>query len=371
MVWSQHGFESFDPTVLVLIQWFWFWSNVMWLTFFIYGQRTQVSIESTKFWFYYYQSQPVIIGKTSGGLETLMWPIPRGDMIPIGWGDDHDVTSHYHSLLTPPQNTMGAHHNHWWLAMRHTTTIERQWRLPTNVHRRPAPPSMHGDDGPPWPLMTSMHKGPPPPPMNGHEVSAPGSMNGYDRPQPWSAMTIDDWPWDPPPPPSRNGNNHPQMSMGTQHHHQQLEMMAHHNLWWLAMRTSYHDWQAPTRPPPPLTNGHVVPAPWSTDGECPLSSQDWQMAMTTHNHDLPTTTSDDWPWDPPPRSRNGDGHPWMSMGAQHHHRWMEMMAHHNLWWLAMRASYYDWQAPTGAHPYHWRMATGSQHHGQRTMTNAH
>ena len=76
------------------------------------------------------------------------------DTSQLGEVTEHDVTRHYRTLLTTPTTI-----DDW--PRGPTTTIEKRRRPPTNVHGCPAPPSTHGDDGPPRPLMIG-HKNPRP-----------------------------------------------------------------------------------------------------------------------------------------------------------------------------------------------------------------
>jgi len=81
-----------------------------------------------------------------------------------------------HSLLAPPRNTMSAHHDHQWLAMR----IHHHDRgMVMTTHKCPQAPNTMIDEQQRWPTG---HKDPPPWLTSTHE-------------QPWGTTpTIDEWP---------------------------------------------------------------------------------------------------------------------------------------------------------------------------------
>ena len=89
--------------------------------------------------------------------------------------------------------------------------------------------------------------------------------------------------------------------------------------------------------------------------QCHTSLPHSLLATPTKHNERPPRPSTIGYEDPPPWSRNGDNHPQMSMGAQHHHWQTATMAH----WLRGPTTTIDkcpWTA-TRDHPHHWRMAT--------------
>jgi len=86
--------------------------------------------------------------------------------VTTGWGDEHDVTCHYHTLFSqPPRNATSAHHDPQRLATRihhhdrgmATTAHEHPWAPSTTINERRWWPTGH--ENPP-PRSTSAHEWP-------------------------------------------------------------------------------------------------------------------------------------------------------------------------------------------------------------------
>ena len=77
--------------------------------------------------------------------------------VTTGWGDEHDVTHHYHTLFSqPPRNATSTHHDPRQLAMR----IHHHDRgMATTTHKHPRVPSTTINERRWWPTG---HEDPPP-----------------------------------------------------------------------------------------------------------------------------------------------------------------------------------------------------------------
>jgi len=86
--------------------------------------------------------------------------------VTTGWGDEHDVTCHYHTLFSqPPRNATSAHHDRG---------------MATTTHEHPRAPSTTINEWRWWPT--------------GHEDPPPWSTSAHEWPQ-GTTPTVDEWPW--------------------------------------------------------------------------------------------------------------------------------------------------------------------------------